>query len=91
MIRDLCIAVFTTSSEERHHVISSVITSLVCIFFLVLVKILNEKYRKKHFRNIPIPGEAIVVRMRKPERRKFTKMLSNSKDCYFTLFVVLIS
>ncbi len=40
---------------------AAVIISIICIVFLIIVKIfVNEKY-KKQLRNIPIPSELIVV------------------------------
>lgn len=39
--------------------IPSLLLGLVCIVFLYVVKVLNERYKKKL--PVPIPGEIIVV------------------------------
>ncbi|XP_078483342.1 prestin [Ciona intestinalis] len=61
VIRDVIVNLTTLDAEGRTRVSATVVISAICVIFLLGVKEINERYKKKLPLGIPIPGEIIVV------------------------------
>uniref|UniRef100_H2ZFJ5 STAS domain-containing protein n=1 Tax=Ciona savignyi TaxID=51511 RepID=H2ZFJ5_CIOSA len=60
-LRDVIVNLTTLDASGRERVSATVVISAVCIIFLLGVKAINEKFKKKFPFGIPIPAEIIVV------------------------------
>lgn len=49
------------NKDNRMRTVTSTVMGVLLIIFLVVVRKINEKYRKKYFKGIPIPGELLVL------------------------------
>nr|XP_002124747.1 solute carrier family 26 member 6-like isoform X1 [Ciona intestinalis]XP_018670487.1 solute carrier family 26 member 6-like isoform X1 [Ciona intestinalis]XP_026693375.1 solute carrier family 26 member 6-like isoform X1 [Ciona intestinalis]XP_026693376.1 solute carrier family 26 member 6-like isoform X1 [Ciona intestinalis]XP_026693377.1 solute carrier family 26 member 6-like isoform X1 [Ciona intestinalis] len=61
VVRDVIIQLTSLNAFGKERTAATVVLSLICIIFLVGVRIINDKYRRHFPLNIPIPGEIIVV------------------------------
>ncbi|XP_076816128.1 prestin-like [Clavelina lepadiformis] len=61
VIRDVIIALTTLDEAGRTKTAATVVISVICVVFLLIVKQINERYQKKYLYGIPIPGEIVVV------------------------------
>uniref|UniRef100_F6VIT0 SLC26A5/6-like anion exchanger n=1 Tax=Ciona intestinalis TaxID=7719 RepID=F6VIT0_CIOIN len=61
VIRDVVIALTTLDDFGKTRTASTVVISCICIIFLLSVKEVNERFKKKLPLGIPVPGEIIVV------------------------------
>uniref|UniRef100_H2YJM2 STAS domain-containing protein n=1 Tax=Ciona savignyi TaxID=51511 RepID=H2YJM2_CIOSA len=61
IIRDVIVNLTTLDAAGRERVSATVIISAICVIFLLGVKEINERFKKKLPLGIPIPGEIIVV------------------------------
>ena len=62
------------NKDNRMRTVTSTVMGVLLIVFLVVVRKINEKYRKKYFKGIPIPGElqggfAKIAKKRKDRRK----------------------
>ena len=51
----------TLDEAGRTKTAATVVISVICVVFLLIVKQINERYQKKYLYGIPIPGEIVVV------------------------------
>lgn len=61
VIRDIIVALTSLNAEGRTRTAATTVISIICIAFLLIVKEINERYKKKLPLGIPIPGEIFVV------------------------------
>ncbi|XP_078494478.1 prestin-like isoform X2 [Ciona intestinalis] len=61
VVRDVIIQLTSLNASGRERTAATVVLSLICVLFLVGIRIINDKYRRHFPFNIPIPGEIIVV------------------------------
>ena len=47
--------------SNKMRTVTSTVMGIILIVFLVFVRKINEKFRKSHFKGIPIPGELLVL------------------------------
>nr|XP_039260469.1 solute carrier family 26 member 6-like [Styela clava] len=61
MLRDLILALINLDEAGRTKTSATVVISVICIIFLVILKELNVKYKEKIPLGLPLPGEIVVV------------------------------
>uniref|UniRef100_H2YHT9 STAS domain-containing protein n=1 Tax=Ciona savignyi TaxID=51511 RepID=H2YHT9_CIOSA len=61
VIRDVIMALTSLDDSGKQRTASTVVISVICVAFLLGVKEVNERWKKKLPLGIPVPGEIIVV------------------------------
>ncbi|CAK8679971.1 unnamed protein product [Clavelina lepadiformis] len=61
IIRDVITELTTLDAAGRTKTAATVVISVICCVFLLIVKEINERFKKKLPLGIPIPGELVVV------------------------------